>query len=533
MTFFVHELISVQANISPNKTALQFKNEKINYQQLNNEVNEVASSYEKLCVNNDDRVGLYLAKNKENVQAMFACSVVGAVFVPINPVLKAQQASYIAKNCQLKVLLTNKTRLISLLPFLPELPHLETIVVVDGDKHSLSDIQPLLTKKAVTWKTFKALGSPTNKRIEGPKHSNQLAAILYTSGSTGQPKGIMLSHHNIVLGAQAVSQYLKLSAKDKILAILPLSFDYGLNQLTSCFYVGAKCVLLDYLLASDVIKAITAYQITGVAAVPPLWVQLNNVNWPADNAQSVRYFTNSGGVLPAETLAQLRQKMPLAAPFLMYGLTEAFRSSYLKPSEIDNKLGSIGQAIPFTELLVVNENGNNCLANEVGELVHVGPLVTLGYWQNNSATRERYRAVPKQATNPYNTPLAVYSGDYVKCDDEGFMYFVGRKDSMIKTSGYRVSPHEIESILLQIKSVQEAVIVSSPCKDIGQAIIAIIVLTKTSQPITTQRIINHCQQKLANYMLPRQVIFLTELPRNANGKVDMAFLQERYGAKSP
>lgn len=532
MTVFVHELISAKANTSPHKTALQIKNDKISYQQLNNDINEVASSYSGLCVNHGDRVGLYLAKNKENVQTMFACSVIGAVFVPINPVLKAQQASYIAKNCQLKVLLTNKTRLISLLSFLPELPHLETIIVVDADKHSLSDIGHPLTKKVITWKTFKAQGLPSDKSIQGPEHSQQLAAILYTSGSTGQPKGIMLSHHNIVLGAQAVSQYLELSANDKILAILPLSFDYGLNQLTSCFFVGAKCVLLDYLLANDVIKAITAYQITGIAAVPALWVQLNKVNWPTGGAQSVRYFTNSGGVLPAKTLAQLRQKMPCASPFLMYGLTEAFRSSYLKPSEIDNKLGSIGQAIPFTELLVVDENGNNCLANEVGELVHVGPLVTLGYWQNNSATRERYRAVPKQATNSYNTSLAVYSGDYVKCDDEGFMYFVGRKDSMIKTSGYRVSPHEIESILLQIKNVQEAVIVSAPCKDIGQAIIAIIVLTKASQTMTTQRIIDHCQQYLANYMLPKQVIFLTELPRNANGKVDIALLQERYGAES-
>ena len=529
MTTFVHELISDQADTSPHKTALQIKNQQFSYQQLTDEVNEVAASYKALCVRPGDRIGLYLAKNKENVQAMFACSVVGAVFVPINPVLKAQQAFYIAEHCQLKVLLINKTRLIPLLPFLPKLVNLEIIVVIDGDKHSLSDIHISSPKKLVTWQKFKSGKVLKKKVLQGPEHSNQLAAILYTSGSTGQPKGIMLSHHNIVLGAKAVSQYLKLSAQDKVLAILPLSFDYGLNQLTSSFYVGAQCVLLDYLLANDVVKAITDYQITGIAAVPALWVQLNKVNWPTDSSKSIRYFTNSGGFLPAETLAQLRKKIPLAKPFLMYGLTEAFRSSYLKPSELEKRVGSIGQAIPFTELLVVDEDGNDCNANEIGELVHVGPLVTLGYWQNDTATKKRYKPVPKQANNIYNTPLAVYSGDYVKYDDEGFLYFVARKDAMIKTSGYRVSPHEIESVLLQIKNVQEAAIVTSPCNDIGLVIIAIIVLTKTSQTMTSQRIIKYCQHSLANYMLPKQVIFLNELPRNANGKVDMVLLQQRYG----
>jgi acyl-CoA ligase (AMP-forming) (exosortase A-associated) len=529
MTTFVHELISDRANTSPDKTALQIKNERYSYRQLTDEVNEIACNYTALSVKQGDRVGIYLPKIKENVQGMFACSVIGAVFVPINPVLKAQQAFYIAKDCQLKVLLINKTRLISLLPYLPKLVELETIVVIDSNRHSLLDVPRLSATKVITWRSFRAGRAPSNSAFSRPEHSNQLAAILYTSGSTGQPKGIMLSHYNIVLGAKAVSQYLELSANDKILVILPLSFDYGLNQLTSSFFVGASCVLLDYLLANDVINAIADNEITGIAAVPPLWVQLTKANWLAESTKSVRYFTNSGGVLPPETLAQLRKKMPCAEPFLMYGLTEAFRSSYLKPSELDKKVGSIGQAIPYTELLVIDEEGNNCNPHEVGELVHVGPLVTLGYWQNDLATSQRYKSVPKQATNAYNTSRAVYSGDYVKYDNEGFFYFITRKDMMIKTSGYRVSPHEIESILLQLKDVQEAVIVTSPCKDIGQAIIAIIVLTDASQTITSHSIIKHCQHNLANYMLPKKVIFLSLLPRNANGKIDIALLQERYG----
>lgn len=529
MTAFVHELISNQASESPKKTALRIKDEYTSYQELNDEINQVAQSYSALNVQAGERIGLYLPKNIEYVQAMFACSLIGAVFVPINPVLKAQQAYYIANNCQLKILITNKARVLSLLPLLPTLVNLTTIVVIDGEKHSLSDINNSTANKLITWQHFKHGKSSNRQTVKGPEHSSQLAAIFYTSGSTGQPKGIQISHQNIVLGAKAVSQYLTLSAEDIILAILPLSFDYGLNQLTSAFFVGATCVLHNYLLANDVIKAIDYYQITGIAAVPPLWGQLMRAHWPTGGAKSVRYFTNSGGILPAEILTHLRQRMPCAAPFLMYGLTEAFRSSYLPPEEINRKVGSIGKAIPFTELLVIGDNGEQCKANEVGELVHVGPLVTLGYWQNNAATKVRFRPVPKQAINRYNTKVAVYSGDYVKFDNDGFLYFITRKDNMIKTSGYRVSPHEIESVLLQIENVVEAAIISAPCKDVGQIIVAIVVLSKTSQVMTSSSIIRYCQRHLANYMLPKKVIFVTDLPRNANGKIDIAFLQQRYG----
>lgn len=532
MTTFVHELISHSAQRSPNSIALQIKTNQLSYAQLEKEVNRVAQSYLSLAIAQGDRVGIYLAKNQQNVQSMFACSLLGAVFVPINPVLKAQQVHYIANDCQIKLLITNNSRLKALAPLLEKFTSLVTIIVIDADEQELAQ-QAFAEQLIITsWQTFISQGKKVAKELKCSISTNDLAAILYTSGSTGQPKGIMLSHENVILGAKSVSQYLQQTAHDNILSVLPLSFDYGLNQLTSCFLVGAKCILLDYLMASDVIKAIAKYEITGLAAVPSLWLQLSKATWPKGAAQSMRYFTNSGGALPLLTLAVLRTHMPQAKPYLMYGLTEAFRSSFLSPQEIDNRPNSMGKAIPHAEILILREDGSTCADDEVGELVHIGPLVTLGYWQNEAATAERFKRTPKQAINAQGTPLAVFSGDYVKRDADGFLYFISRKDAMIKTSGYRVSPTEVESVLLQLPQIDEAAIIPSPSIKLGQAIIALVACSSDNQELAQKSIIKHCQLNLPNYMIPRKVIFLTELPRNANGKVDTKLLQKTYNKVS-
>ncbi len=532
MTTFVHELISHSAQHSPNAVALQSKDSQLSYAHLNQTVKQVAQSYLSLAITPGDRIGIYLAKNQENITSIFACSQIGAVFVPINPVLKAGQVQYIANDCQLKVLITNKARFKAIATILSMLTELETVIILDADEQELSELSKANSPALLAWSNFTRAGEQstdiTNPVLNSSLQANDLAAILYTSGSTGQPKGIMLSHQNIVLGAKSVSEYLHLSANDNILAVLPLSFDYGLNQLTSSFLVGAKCVLLDYLLANDVIKAIAKYKITGLAAVPPLWMQLAKAPWPDNIASSIRYFTNSGGVLTPATLLTLRQKMPQAKPYLMYGLTEAFRSSYLEPSLVDKKPNSIGKVIPNAELIVLREDGTECQPEEVGELVHVGPLVTLGYWQNAVATRERYKKVPKQAKNPHNSPLAVFSGDYVKKDEQGYLYFVSRKDAMIKTSGYRVSPSELESELLTLAEVDEVCVIARPSETLGQEIVALIVTSIADQECVSKIINKHCQMNLPNYMIPRQLIFLKALARNANGKIDTTLLTKKY-----
>ena len=346
-----------------------------------------------------------------------------------------------------------------------------------------------------------------------------MAAILYTSGSTGKPKGVVLSHRNMITGAHSVADYLANQATDRILAILPLSFDYGLSQLTTAFAVGASVILMDYLLPRDVITTVVREKVTGLAAVPPMWVQLAQLEWPNAAAESLRYFTNSGGAMPRATLAALRRALPNTIPFLMYGLTEAFRSTYLPPEEIDQRPDSIGKAIPNAEILIVRENGTPCEPDEPGELVHRGSLVAQGYWNDPAKTAERFRPVPGQDPGLPLVEMAVWSGDTVRADQEGFLYFIGRKDDMIKTSGYRVSPSEIEDVLYGSGRIAEAAALGIPHPALGQAVVAVIKLLE--QGLNESELINHCKQHLPNFMVPLQIITRqADLPRNPNGKID-------------
>ena len=354
-----------------------------------------------------------------------------------------------------------------------------------------------------------------------------MAAILYTSGSTGKPKGVVLSHQNIVLGGHSVAEYLENSADDVVLAALPLSFDYGFSQLTTSFSVGATCVLLDYLLPQDVLKTIDKHKVTGLAAVPPLWAQLCKLDWQAYDTSSIRYFTNSGGALTLANLAVLRERLPQASPYLMYGLTEAFRSTYLPPSEVDNRQGSMGKAIPNAEVLVINEHGQECQANEPGELVHLGPLVSLGYWNNQEKTDGRFKPAPFKTNGLILPEIAVWSGDKVRKDEQGYLYFIARQDEMIKTSGYRVSPMEIEETLYQHESIVEAAVVGAKHEDLGQAII-VVASAKSNTQVEEQDVTKFCRSQLPAYMVPLKVIILDELPHNANGKIDRSLLSRTY-----
>lgn len=529
MTTFVHELISHSAHSTPNAPALLVKHDQLSYQDLNLSIQTVANSYRSLPINHGDRIGIYLAKTIENVTCTFACSLIGAAFVPINPVLKASQVKHIVNDCQITCLITNKARLKGLNPIFDQLPLLTHLIISDATSEEAAKFQLSKHLSIIAWSDFISLKKEKlSSKTEQKKHD--LAAILYTSGSTGKPKGIMLSHENIVLGAKSVAQYLQMSNKDKILAVLPLSFDYGLNQLTSSFLVGAQCILLDYLLPTDVIKNIEKHQITGLAAVPPLWSQLAKNVWPEKATKSLRYFTNSGGALSPSLLEKLRIMMPKAKPYLMYGLTEAFRSTYLDPAEVDNKIGSIGKAIPFSEVMVINTNGKECLADEVGELVHIGPLVSQGYWQNPLANQERFKPTPLQAKNIYNTTLAVYSGDFVKRDKEGFLYFISRQDEMIKTSGYRISPIEVEEVILTHDAILQACVIGVKHTELGQAILAVVSVNTDNIDSTEleKTLLKHCQKTLANYMMPQKIMILTDLPYNANGKVDRQLLKQKY-----
>lgn len=524
MTTFVHDLISQSAKKYPLNTAITLKEKQLNYQELYQKVNDVSASYRALNIKRYQRIGIYLPKTIENVLATFACSQSGAVFVPINPVLKSPQVQHIANDCEIKIIITNKGRFKALQSSLANFTDLTTVILTDSDATTIESVEHI---SVISWATFTTL--TCDLEAPQPLTGNDMAAILYTSGSTGKPKGVVLSHSNIVLGAKSVAQYLKNTSEDKILAVLPLSFDYGLSQLTTSFLVGAECVLLDYLLPNDVVKAIVRHGITGLAAVPPLWSQLCKLNWPENAGNAIRYFTNSGGALSTTNLGQLRDLMPNAAPYLMYGLTEAFRSTYLPPSEIDKRVGSMGKAIPNAEVLIVRKDGSICDTDEAGELVHKGPLVSLGYWNAKDKTAERFKAAPGQPAGIINPELAVFSGDSVKRDSDGFLYFVARADEMMKTSGYRISPMEIEEVLYQHEHITEAATIGVPHKELGQAILAIVCTNELNDLCLVEKsLLKHCQKQLANYMVPKKIIVLSELPHNANGKIDRNKLNHEY-----
>jgi acyl-CoA ligase (AMP-forming) (exosortase A-associated) len=349
------------------------------------------------------------------------------------------------------------------------------------------------------------------------------AAILYTSGSTGKPKGVVLSHRNLIVGAESVSTYLGNTRDDVILSVLPLSFDAGLSQVTTAFAVGAHVVLMNYLLPREVPKLCAQYGVTGITAVPPLWLQVAGVSWPAEATSRIRYFANTGGRMPRATLDRLRELFPTAAPYLMYGLTEAFRSTYLDPAEVDRRPDSIGKAIPNAEILVVRPDGSRCAPGEEGELVHRGALVALGYWNDPERTAERYRPVHHPGQEWRAPELAVWSGDTVVADDEGFLYFVGRVDDMIKTSGYRVSPTEVEEAAYGTGLVRDAVAVGVPDPALGQRIV--LIATPTHPELDVPALTTALRQSLPLYMVPAVIDVRDELPRSPNGKFDRNLLK--------
>jgi acyl-CoA ligase (AMP-forming) (exosortase A-associated) len=355
-----------------------------------------------------------------------------------------------------------------------------------------------------------------------------MAAILYTSGSTGKPKGVVLSHRNVITGGDSVSQYLSNHEDDVILAALPLSFDAGFSQLTTAFTVGAHVVLMNYLLARDVVRLCAKHQVTGLTCVPPLWIGLTEQEWPAEATQSMRYFANTGGRMPRTTLGKLRAIFPAAKPYLMYGLTEAFRSTYLDPNQVDRRPDSIGKAIPNAEILVVRPDGTRCEAGEEGELVHRGALVAMGYWNDPARTAERFKAAPGREGGITTIEPAVWSGDMVRADEDGFLYFVGRKDEMIKTSGYRVSPMEIEEVVYGTGLVRDAVALGVEDPRLGQRIVLIV--SPANGQLSTDQLLGELRRQLPLYMVPSDVIVRAELPRSPNNKFDRNLLRQELAA---
>jgi acyl-CoA ligase (AMP-forming) (exosortase A-associated) len=521
MSNLIHEFIFQSADRTPGAEALVHGARRLDYAALANAVRQAANGLLAAGLGRGERVAVYLEKSVENVAAMFGAAAAGGVFVPVNPLLKPEQVAYILADCNVRVLVTSSDRLRLLAAALPQCADLKLVIVVGA-----ADSLPAFERIAVmSWDSVIAAAGPTLHR----PHRNidaDMAAILYTSGSTGKPKGVVLSHRNMVAGATSVASYLGNTPADRILAVLPLSFDYGLSQLTTAFHVGATAVLINYLLPRDILKAVEAERITGLAAVPPLWIQVAQLAWPADC--TLRYLTNSGGAMQRPTLDSLRRALPNAKPFLMYGLTEAFRSTFLPPEELERRPDSMGKAIPNAEVVVLRPDGSECDPGEPGELVHRGALVSLGYWNDRAKTAERFKPVVSVHNGLPLTETAVWSGDTVRKDEDGFLYFISRNDEMIKTSGYRVSPSEVEEVVYAREHVAEAAAIGVAHPTLGQAIV-VIACAAEGAALGAAELLAACKPHLPAYMLPARIVMVeTSLPRNPNGKIDRKLLSQQF-----
>jgi acyl-CoA ligase (AMP-forming) (exosortase A-associated) len=440
-----------------------------------------------------DRAAVYLDKTIDAVIALYSVWAAGGVLVPVNETLRTRQVQHIVRHSRSTVFISNPRKLSQLHADL-----LEDVVMlsVDMATPNAGIRMPLLLTGG---------GEP--------------AAILYTSGSTGLPKGILLSHDNLLAGARIVSEYLNIQEDERIISILPFSFDYGLNQLLTSVCCGATLILQRSHFPPDICRTLQAQDITGMAAVPPLWIQLMQDHSPFSKMAfpKLRYITNSGGVFPADLVKRYHTHLPGTRIYLMYGLSEAFRSAYLPPEQIETRPHSMGKAIPETEIYVLNEAGQECAPGEVGELVHRGPTVALGYWQDPTATEAVFRR-PPLSWPADGEQRVVYSGDLVKTDDEGFLYFVGRRDQLIKTSGYRVSPEEVEEILLSSGMVYEAG-VCGRTDSVAGMIIEAHVVPRASESFSIEELLGYCRREMPAYMVPK-VYPHTSLPRTATGKID-------------
>jgi acyl-CoA ligase (AMP-forming) (exosortase A-associated) len=499
------QLLSDNLDARLTKRAMVDADRAVTYGELDSEVAALAGLLVRQGVQPGDRVIVHLRKSIQEAVAMFAASRVGAVVVNVNVQWTLEQLGYVADDCRATVLIVEPRTADALAR--SGLPRSVTRVLVDG--------------KAPQAQPFESWTRPTTSTpvlgAEVHRVDTELAMILYTSGSTGKPKGVMLSHRNLLAGARSVARYLKLTEDDRLLSVLPYSFDYGLNQLTTMMLVGGTVVHQPVSMATEIVKSIEQHAITGLAAVPPLWSQIVRLLDERPTAlPSLRRITNSGGKIPPNILELIPSALPGVDVYLMYGLTEAFRSTYLAPHKFKTKMGSIGQAIPGAEIYVIKHGVGVAHHGEEGELVHRGPLVSLGYWERPEATRDKIRPCPELASLLGNEPV-VYSGDIVKVDDEGDLWFVGRNDAMIKTSGFRLSPEEVEDHVSRSGLVGDVVAFGVEDDLLGESVhVAITPLQDLDRPA----LLKHCRSTMPHYMVPKEVhVWRNAMPRTASGKL--------------
>jgi amino acid adenylation domain-containing protein len=509
----VQDFLENSASRLPDKVALVCEDQRLTYRQIDAMANRLANAMRAHGMQRGDRVGIFLPNSVATVVAIFAALKAGGVFVVINNTTKQDKLAYILNNCGAVGLVTEARKASQAAAVMAEVPSLTFCVFDAAHAPAAGGPDPARTLHLDQVYGQYPPDLPARLNID-----LDLACLIYTSGSTGDPKGVMSDHSNVVFAASSIISYLQNTEADIVIDCLPLSFDYGLYQLLMVFKFGGTLVLeRSFSFPAAILKRIEQERVTGLPGVPTIFAILQQMDLSAFDLSSLRYLSNTAAALPPSHIKALQEKFPWTRLYSMYGLTETKRTLYLPPEQLAERPGSVGIAIPGTEVWIEDENGRRLGPGEVGELVVRGRHVMRGYWNAPEATAARYRP------GPIPGERLCYTGDLFRMDDAGYLYFVSRKDDIIKSRGEKVAPKEVENALYGLKGVVEAAVVGVPDPVLGQAIKAFLVTD--GSPLSEGQVLAHCKAHLEDFMIPRYVEFRSELPKTSSGKIKKTDLQ--------
>ncbi|MDE2418797.1 MAG: AMP-binding protein [Burkholderiales bacterium] len=495
--------------MAPEKVALVYKKHRVTYAELNARSNALANTLVASGVQRGDRVVIFSDNSVETVVAFWATLKANAVASIVNPLTKADKLSYLLNDCRPSALIADQHLCEVFAIPAKDCPYLK-LVIVSGDiiSERLSTLP-----NSQRWDSAIATGDP-NRAPKRQCIDIDLAAIIYTSGSTGDPKGVMLSHRNMLTACTSISSYLKVQHDEVILCVLPMAFDYGLYQMLMAFEHGARLVLeRSFAFPAQILNLMIAEGVTGFPGVPTIFAILAELkSLKGYDFSRIRYVTNTAANLPVKHILMLKDIFPRSRIYSMYGLTECKRCTYLPPEDIDRKPSSVGIAIPNTELWVIDESGAKVGPNVVGQLVIRGATVMQGYWEKPEATARKLKPGPLPGER------VLHTGDYCKLDEEGYLYFVGRMDDVIKSRGEKVAPKEVENALMNIPGVREAAVIGVADEVLGQAVKAFVVL-EAGTAMTEKQLQKVCQSRLENFMVPKIIALVPDLPKTDTGKI--------------
>jgi len=521
----VHDWLRRSARRFPDKIALVCGQERWTYGQLDRHTNHLAAVLLNAGLRRQDKVAILLDNSAETVISLYGTLKAGGVFVVLASSIKAAKLRYILENSDAGILITHTDKAKVVCDALSNWPKNRKVIWV-GQKNA---IPGELSRSSTSWDDlFSNIGS-TAKNFEEQNENKfprcidvDLATLIYTSGTTGEPKGVMSTHHNMVSAARSIIQYIDNVEDDVILDVLPLSFGYGLYQVLMAFMFGGTVVLeKSFVFIHNVLELIPQHKVTGFPLVPTIAAMLLRLqDIKKYDFSTVRYMTSAGAALPAEHIRKLRESFPSVMIFSMYGLTECIRVCYLPPEQLDQKPLSVGKAMPNCEVFVVDEHGNEVAPGQTGELIVRGSNVMQGYWKDPELTAKTYR------NGRYPSERLLYSGDHFRKDDQGFLYFLGRKDDMIKSKGERISARELENNICGMNGVLEVAVIGVPDEILGQAIKAFIVPIPEVN-LDEKEVLRYCTENMETFMVPKFVEFMDSLPKTPNGKIDKRQLKER------